>query len=444
MFFPQVNKVYLSMSAASILMIINGISLSWSSPSMPKLTNCTTNPFGRDISTSEVTWISSLVPIGASVGPFLFGWMTNKFGRKFTILSFGVPFLISYLMMAFSTTVEVFYVARFVVGVTLGGCFTVLPNYLGEVAEKRNRGALGSCMGIAVAIGLFFSYCVGPYVSVMVFNLIIAFLPASFLVIFSLVGEECAHYHLSRNEVDMAREVLYRLRGNAKKETTDLELEEIKARIDEDGSGNFLDIFRSRGFTKAFVTVIALLTFQQACGSYLVFFYSQTLFQQIGTDLPPEICSIILGATLLLSSFTSPPVVDRFGRRKTLMMSTVGIMVSETFLGVYVYLQDQGVDVSTFSFLPLLALTVFILMYNNGLGPLPYTVMGEIFPSKVKVPASAVAVCFSYVLGFVVTKYFEFFFVSFGMAQSFWLFAFCMVFCLVFGQFYLIETGGRV
>lgn len=60
--------------------------------------------------------------------------------------------------------------------------------------------------------------------------------------------------------------------------------------------------------------------------------------------------------------------------------------------------------VDKISFLPILALVLFIVTYCWGLGPLPWAVMGELFPIEVKARAAPIATAFCWTLSFLVTK----------------------------------------
>ncbi|KAJ8980198.1 hypothetical protein NQ317_003763 [Molorchus minor] len=314
-----------------MLMFIGGTALTWSSPEIPILQNETLSPFGRKLSDEEETWVSSLVTLGAAIGSFFFTFLADRMGRKYTLLSMGVPFLVSYLMLAYGQIVELFYVARFVAGVTVGGVFSLVPIYAGEVAKTSNRGSLGFLMGSAVCSGFIFSCALGPYVSVKVFNLVLALFPLTFLILFSFLGKEVPHYYISLNEHHLAKEALQRLRGVS--HDVDEELGEIQKKFKDTERGSFSDIFRSKGLIKAFVTSVGLLIFQQFSGINVVIFYGQKIFRDIGSNLPPEISTIIVTFVQFLSSFIAPAIGDKLGRKTLLIFSAVGMAISESLLG---------------------------------------------------------------------------------------------------------------
>ncbi|KAJ8932372.1 hypothetical protein NQ314_014739 [Rhamnusium bicolor] len=340
-------------------------------------------------------------------------------GRKYTLLSLGVPFVVCYLMMAFGKIIELFYVARFIMGLAVGGVFSLMPIYACEVADKSNRGVLGFLMGSAVCGGLLFSCALGPYVSVMVFNLILAVFPLIFLILFPCLGREVPHYYVSINENDLAKEALQKLRGGSN--DIDEELGELQKKFKEEEQGSFTDIFRTKGLKKAFAT--------------------SKIFQEVGSNLAPEVCTIIIAVVQFISSFIAPLIGDRLGRKTILTFSAIGMAISEATLGVYSYLKERGdVNMDSVSSLPVIIMTGFIISYNSGYGPLAWSMLGELFPSKVKSIATSAVTSINWLLAFFIIKHFESMITTFGAAEYFWFYGGCCVLAAIFAKFYVIET----
>lgn len=115
-------------------------------------------------------------------------------------------------------------------------------------------------------------------------------------------------------------------------------------------------------------------------------------------------------------------------------------------LGLYFYLKEvQHADdvVEQISWLPVVALIIFISTYSVGWGPLPWTVMGEMFASNVKAKASGVTVSVCWFLAFIITKFSSNINESFGNYTTLWLFgAFCIA-SILFTVLLLPETKGK-
>ena len=56
--------------------------------------------------------------------------------------------------------------------------------------------------------------------------------------------------------------------------------------------------------------------------------------------------------------------------------------------------------------IPLLALVVYVVSFSVGFGPIPWLMMGEVFPAKIRGVAASLATGFNWTCTFVVTKTF--------------------------------------
>lgn len=385
-----------------------------------------------------------MLPLGAALGPIAAGIVADKIGRKKTLLCSVAPFIPAFLMSANATSVVTFFIARFLCGLAVGGVFTVLPMYIGEIAEDEVRGALGSFMQLFITVGLLFSYCIGPYVSISTFNYICVVTPAIFLVYFTLKIPESPHFLLANNDETGAERSLIQIRCRNKSEVSK-ELEEIKKTVDESmkNKGTFLDIFKSAGLTKALILSVGLVALQQLSGINVILFYTETIFKATGSSIRPDIATIIVGIVQVLSSGLTPILVDRLGKRFLLLLSAIGMALSEGVLGYFFFLHDHGGNVEAISWLPILCLVVYIITYCLGFGPLPWAVMGELFPANVKSAASTATASGCWFLGFLLTQFFSSVSIAIGIGPSFWIFTGCCVFGMFFVYKFLPETTGK-
>lgn len=108
------------------------------------------------------------------------------------------------------------------------------------------------------------------------------------------------------------------------------------------------------------------------------------------------------------------------------------------------FLQDvTKSDVSAISWLPIVSLVIFIAVYCIGWGPLPWTVMGEMFASNVKSKASGITVCVCWLVSFFITKFANNLQDVFGQFALFWIFAVFCVASVLFTVLILPETKGK-
>lgn len=112
-------------------------------------------------------------------------------------------------------------------------------------------------------------------------------------------------------------------------------------------------------------------------------------------------------------------------------------------MGIYLYLDSQKADVESIRFLPIVSLVIFIATYCVGWGPLPWTVMGEMFASNVKSKASGITVSICWLVSFFITKFANDLQEKFGNYMLFWLFAVFCVASVIFTILVLPETKGK-
>lgn len=424
-----------------------GNAYGWSSPVLPRLNgnqDPQNNPLEPPISPQEESWIASLLPLGSAFGPLIAPLISDSIGRKKTLLLIAVPMIVSHLMTAFSHVISLFYIARLILGVGAGSAFSLLPNYLAEISEKHNRGQVGCLMGVSVASGLLFSYTVGPFLTVKYFGVVCVLPLLIFLAVFGYFIPESPQFLALKNNESGTERSLMKLRQKSRSEVQK-ELQEIKKSVLEfrDNQGGLRDLLSNRGLRKGLIVSTGLMILQQFAGINVVLSYMQSIFDATGTGLAPETSTIIIGLVQMGVTIVTSSLVDRLGRRILFLISATGSCISLISLGLYFYLKEHGNDVSAISWLPILSLLVYIICFNLGLGPLPWAVMGELFPPNVKGVASAITGFICFMGAFLMTLFFPSLSLFLGRAQSFWCFSLVAFGGIFFIYWVLPETKGR-
>ncbi|XP_031839330.2 facilitated trehalose transporter Tret1 [Nomia melanderi] len=437
---------YIAAGAANMASMAAGVMMGWTSPVLPQLMKSVANtPLDKPITADDNTWIGSLVAIGAVIGCFVAGVLADKIGRKYTLLSSTVLYLIGWALIASAGVVYQLYAARVVLGFGMAFAFTVVPMYCGEIAEISVRGALGSFLQLFITIGLLYSYAIGPYVSYTAFWILCAIVPVVFFGCFVTMPES-PYYLIKVNKKDQAIAALARLRGKSEA-SVQKEADEIQAELDEAARNevSIVELFKNKVNLKATLYTSLLAAFQQLSGINVVLFYMETIFISAKSSLPTPIATIIVGVVQVLASGVTPVVVDRLGRKMLLIFSGVGEIVTLIALGIYFYMQDaQNLPVSdTIGMLPVVSLVIFIATYSVGWGPLPWTVMGEMLAANVKSKASSLAVCACWLLAFFITKFSSSLSSAFGNYTLYWVFAAFCVISVTFTIIVLPETKGK-
>ncbi|CAH1106322.1 unnamed protein product [Psylliodes chrysocephalus] len=419
-----------------------GIGSSWSSPVIPKLqTISDDNPFNQLVTISQLSWMTSLVTLGACLGCCIFGCIAHTIGRRFAMCTLSLPMALGYILMLLFPKIEVYYVARCLTGLTIGGAQITTTTYTSEITSKENRGVLITLTSMMVGIGNIFCYSVGPWVKVNTFNLILATFPIISTILAILFCVETPYFYLLQNKIDLAKTSLIAYRDTNFK--IDEEITKIAENIKEQQKGNLLEVIKTKIFLKCFIIATFLLIFQQFTGIDPIIMYSQSIFESTGSYMSSAICSIIFGAVQILSGAIAPLATMRFNRKTLLVASSLGVILSETILGTYCILKDSGSNVNSFNFVPISTLCFFMLSFNFAIGPLCWLVASEVYSTRVRPLAMASSIVIFNGVGFFITQYFNYVAEMIGIGPIFIIFAGLCLLCILFVHLYVIETKDK-
>jgi len=104
--------------------------------------------------------IVSMTLLGAAFGSLSGGSIADKFGRKPTIFVADFLFTIGCVVMAFTPSIAILIVGRFIVGLGVGVAAMVVPVYLSEVSPKKVRGIIVNLNVVFIALGQFIALVV--------------------------------------------------------------------------------------------------------------------------------------------------------------------------------------------------------------------------------------------------------------------------------------------
>ncbi|XP_058811704.1 facilitated trehalose transporter Tret1-like isoform X2 [Topomyia yanbarensis] len=420
-----------------------GASMAWTSPVESKLNNLEESPLSRIPTPSELSWIGSILTLGSLTGPAFAGIVAYRFGRKLAMLSSAVFFLLSYVLFLTASSVAQILVGRFLQGCGIGFAITITPLYVAEIATANRRGSLGSLVQTFITFGLLVDYTIGPYVSYTAFQWIQMVLPIVFIVAFSQMPET-PQFFVSKGNYPAAAQSLAYIRGEPISELQH-EFNAIQHSVEESmrNRGTVRDLYRDHANLRALIICTGVVIFQQLSGINPVQFFAQTIFDKTGTGLRADVSAIILGIFQVVASIVTALIVDRVGRRPTLLISAVGMCCALSALGTYFYLDHTGLEsIDRLAFLPVLSLVLFVVMFCTGFGPIAWVLLGEMFAPSIKSLASSIVSSICWLTSFFVLFYFTALGEAVGTHWLFWIFAICCAVAFVFTYVFVVETKG--
>jgi MFS transporter, SP family, xylose:H+ symportor len=182
---------------------------------------------------------------------------------------------------------------------------------------------------------------------------------------------------------------------------------------------------------------------QQVTGINVFLYYGPEIFKNLGDGTNAALLqTVIVGAVNLTFTIAAILVVDRLGRKPLMILGSAGMGVSLAFLGLAAYLQRTEVWVLTF-------MLTYIASFAIAIGPVTWVLLSEIFPTKVRGRAMAIATLLLWLANFVVSQTFPmldespFLVATFHHGFAFWLYgAMCVVLIIVVWR-WVPETKGK-
>ncbi|XP_072934348.1 facilitated trehalose transporter Tret1-like [Epargyreus clarus] len=437
-------RQYLAASLASYGSLCTGMSMGWTSPVFPQL-RLPVSPLPRVPTLQEESWIGSLLVLGGLFGPLITVPLSRHVGRKWIVMGSNLPLLLGWLLAGVASNLPTLYAARIMWGCATGMQFATVPLYIGEIAEDKIRGSLSALFLLFINIGFLLAYAIGPFTTYWGLTATGGIL-SLFYVPFTWLIPETPFFLVYKGHIDEASKVLQYLRGRSK-EAVQPELEGLQAMVAREfkEEPRIQDLWATRGNVKALGICVFLAMLLQLSGIDVLLFYMEELLEKVGTKISASDGTIIMGVVQVVTSFVTPLVVDRLGRKLLMWTTSLGLTIFLGIIGIYALLDSYyKYDVAHVAFIPLLCLVVYMILFTLGVGPVPWILVAEMFPVKTKCVASGIASFMCWLAGFVWTRFFRDVAASYGIYTAFWILAICCGFGFVFSISPMLpETKGK-
>lgn len=399
-------------------------------------------------------WAMSSALIGCVAGAVISGYMSDKFGRKWPLLLAAILFTLSALGTGIANSYFMFIVYRVVGGVGIGLASALSPMYIAEIAPSHLRGRFVSLNQMTIVIGIL---------AAQVVNLLIAekvpdgasdaFIRASwngqmgwrwmfwaeavpaiaFLILIFLVPES-PRWLIKAGKTEKALPTLRRIGGEA---YANEEVATIKATLN-DGSEKFdyKTLLQSK-YRNVLVIGLVLAVFQQWCGINTVFNYADEIFTAAGYGVSDTLFNIVItGSVNLVFTLVAMFTVDKWGRKKLMILGSMGLALTCILLGSAFHFQLQGIAV-------LSLVIIAIAIYAMSLAPIVWVILSEIFPNRIRGAAMALATFGLWIACFLLTYTFPLLNKGLGAAGTFWVYAGICLVGFLFVLLKLPETKGK-
>ncbi|XP_031783234.1 facilitated trehalose transporter Tret1-like [Nasonia vitripennis] len=430
---------WIATAGVLLLMLQTGIMAGWTSPNIARLTSENST---LPLTLNEASWVASCLNLGRFVGALLVPVLIEYVGSKKTIIFVFSPVSVSWVFMMVGNSVEWFYAARFLGGISFGmayGCFSL---FLGEVSSPTIRGTLISMAMIGAPLGTVIGTICESYLPMSVSSAYLAQCLVGIILFMWL--PDSAYYLVKRKDVTGARKSIAWYRGE---QELDKELDAVQGFVEANAGKTVADNlreFKSAPIRKAMILVIILFIFPQMCGLFNILFYMEIILTKGKSFLVnPQEFVIYANVVSVVSTTLAIQLIDKLGRRFLLMVSSIGTTTAMIGLGTHFYLLSTDVDPGKLQWLPIASILLFTFTFTIGFMTVPSTVLSEIFPSSVKSAAASISSFTSAFFGFVAAKAYQPMVDGIGEAYVFWIHAGFSALAVPTALFLLPETKGK-
>lgn len=441
-------------------------------------------------------WVVSSALVGCVIGSGIGGWLADRFGRKKILLLSAVLFMVTGLGCSLASTPHILATARLIGGLGVGIAAMVAPLYIAEISPPHVRGRMVSFYQFAITIGVVAAYLsnvliqnlsdrgqppkpvaevkveaaslspldakpsdnaenavatkpqygpmpgglAGLYEWMIVrevwrgmFGTLL--LPAIGFFLLLLGVPESPRWLTERGREDEALGVLARVAG---RDEAQREMKDIRETIQQE-TGNLAELFQP-GPRKLLWIAVFLACTAQLSGINAIIYYGPKILEQAHIPAGGALGGqVILGLVNVAFTVLAMWKVDTMGRRPLLLIGNTGIFLSLATIGVLFYTGSTDWRLLIFF------ISAYLACFAFSLGPLPWVVMSEIFPTRIRGRAMSIATLSLWAANTVVCQTFPWLNEPkhLGPAGTFWIYAAMVTPMFYFAWKVMPETKGR-
>ena len=352
-------------------------------------------------------WYVGCALVGSIVGVLFAGILSDKLGRKLTMVISAVLFSTSALGCALSADFAQLVVYRIIGGVGIGVVSIVSPLYISEVAVAQYRGRLVSLYQLAVTVGFLGAYLVnyqllawaesGTQLSVDWLNKIfitevwrgmlgMETLPAILFFIIIFFIPESPRWLIVRGKELKAVNILEKIYNSITEAKS--QLNETKSVLTSETKSEW-SLLMKPGIFKAVIIGVCIAILGQFMGVNAVLYYGPSIFENAGLSGGDSLFyQVLVGLVNTLTTILALVIIDKVGRKKLVYYGVSGMVVSLILIGLY-FLFGDSLGVSS------LFLLVFFLFYvfccAVSICAVVFVLLSEMYPTKVRGLAMSIA-----------------------------------------------------
>lgn len=394
-----------------------------------------------DLSPLMMGWAASSAIWGCIAGVLVAGFVSDKIGRKKTLAITAVLFLISSVVAAIPQSLTEFIIGRFIGGLGIGAASIISPLYISEVAPAKSRGTLVTMYQLAIVIGINLIYFVNLKIANIGdeqwntdtgwrFMIASGALPSVLFLVLLFTVPESPRWLVSKNKPGAGLRILEKINGVHQAKVI---LNEIQQTLVGE-KGKLGELFQP-GIRVALMLGMVLALFSQITGINAIIYYAPEIFKSAGFGTDSALLqTVLIGVVNTVFTFVAIAFIDRIGRKKLLLIGVAGMILC--LLGISICYHFNSMN----SPMLLVFLLAYIACFASSLGPIPWVIISEIFPTKIRGLAMSMAAVILWIGVLLITQLTPWLLETLGGAYTFSLFMINSIILFVFTLVRIPET----
>lgn len=407
----------------------------------------------------RVGWFVGCALIGSIIGVLLAGKMSDRWGRKLTMIVAALFFSVSGVACSVVGSFEQLVLARMLGGIGIGIVSIVSPLYISEISTAKYRGRLVALYQLAVTIGFLGAYLAnfkllhfsqsGTVLNTPLLQEIFvsevwrgmlgfSVLPSVLFLAVLFFIPESPRWLIVRGNYDKAAAVFGKIYKSI--EDVKAQIAATKSVLSSEEKSNWRFLLQP-GIRKAVLIGAAIAILGQFMGVNAVLYYGPSIFEDAGLSGGDALFSqVLVGIVNAVTTVIAVFIIDKVGRKKLVYYGVSGMILSLLLIGFYFSCAESlGLPDSFLLFFFLF----YVFCCAISICAVIFVLLSEMYPTRVRGMAMSIAGLALWVGTYLVGQLTPWMLENITPSGTFWLFAFmCVPYILIVWKL-IPETTGK-